>query len=288
MSWKLWIAACAIVWMGGCKMMDQPKTDQPTGPVYMRPHGEIRVTPEDDPTRRDHDKPDPTGDAVRNKSLATLRQAGFKPAAALPTAAHRAAVPGRPRTTAEIAQRLLALAAVVDWVIAPADELSSDDIDAFIPKGKLRSALAPEERAILALSRDDAAKQHSDTIGWRMENMWPPAWALGFTQLPSPEDKQVGPEVMRPLFFDFLPNLKSDPAAWIQGAKLRSESELVELEDLFYCAHNAVRSAQLGNASTVPDGFHPVMHGGAVHERRHSLTWILSPGVAWDDTDSST
>lgn len=30
------------------------------------------------------------------------------------------------------------------------------------------------------------------------------------------------------------------------------------------------------------------MDGGAIHERRHSLTWILSPGIDWDDTDMST
>jgi hypothetical protein len=34
--------------------------------------------------------------------------------------------------------------------------------------------------------------------------------------------------------------------------------------------------------------FHPVFDGGVVHERRHALTWALSPGVSWDETDLST
>ena len=59
------------------------------------------------------------------------------------------------------------------------------------------------------------------------------------------------------------------------------------MEDLFYCAHDAVRSAQLGGA-TVPIGFHPIDDGGGIHERRHALTWALSPGTDWDDTDLST
>jgi hypothetical protein len=59
------------------------------------------------------------------------------------------------------------------------------------------------------------------------------------------------------------------------------------VEYRFYCAHNAVRSARPGGR-TVPDGFHPVMHGGAVHERRHSLSWCVAAGVTWDDTDLST
>ena len=50
------------------------------------------------------------------------------------------------------------------------------------------------------------------------------------------------------------------------------------------CAHNAVRSAQLGS-NTVPNGFDPLTDGGAIHERRHSLTWALSPGTSWDETD---
>ncbi|MDX2015500.1 MAG: DUF4272 domain-containing protein [Myxococcaceae bacterium] len=75
--------------------------------------------------------------------------------------------------------------------------------------------------------------------------------------------------------------------AWIHHAAARPLSDLIQLEDLFYCAHNDVRSAQLGYA-TVPAAFHPVFDGGVVHERRHALTWALSPGVPWDETDLST
>ena len=37
----------------------------------------------------------------------------------------------------------------------------------------------------------------------------------------------------------------------------------MELEDVFYCAHNAVRSAQTGSTTSVPKDFHPVRDGGA-------------------------
>lgn len=43
-----------------------------------------------------------------------------------------------------------------------------------------------------------------------------------------------------------------------------------------------------GMTNVVPQGFHPVADGGTIHERRHSLTSVLSPGVAWEDTDLST
>ncbi len=31
-----------------------------------------------------------------------------------------------------------------------------------------------------------------------------------------------------------------------------------------------------------------VGEGGVVHEHRHALTWVLSPGTLWEDTDLST
>jgi hypothetical protein len=85
--------------------------------------------------------------------------------------------------------------------------------------------------------------------------------------------------------FAFAAELAAPDAA-IAGAP--AERKVQQLEDLFYCVHNAVRSAQLGHADRVPEGFHPVRDGGCIHERRHALTWTLSPGVDWDDTDLST
>lgn len=62
---------------------------------------------------------------------------------------------------------------------------------------------------------------------------------------------------------------------------------VLKKEDLFYCLHNAVRSAQLGR-KTVPLNFDPIMNGGVIHERRHSLTWMVSKDIDWDETDLST
>ena len=121
-----------------------------------------------------------------------------------------------------------------------------------------------------------------------MENMWPLAWALGFELAPTPSHGMVGGEVMGPLFREFLPDMKGDLTSFVGKLQMRTREAVVELEDEFYCAHNAVRSAQQGDTSAVPEGFHPVSEGGVVHERRHSLTWILSPTIDWEITDLST
>jgi hypothetical protein len=60
------------------------------------------------------------------------------------------------------------------------------------------------------------------------------------------------------------------------------------MEDLFYCAYSAVRSAVYGGAASVPERFDPMVNGLVIQERRHALTWMVSPGVAWQETDRST
>ncbi|MBX3275809.1 MAG: DUF4272 domain-containing protein [Sandaracinaceae bacterium] len=150
----------------------------------------------------------------------------------------------------------------------------------------MRSALTVEEQALLDLPREEAAA-HRGVIGWSLENLWPLAWALGFEPEPTVDGPMIGEPIIRALFFEFLPGLDATVADLLAKAKPRSLEEVARREDLFYCAHDAVRSAQLGE-DTVPEGFDPRADGGVVHERRHALTWMLSAGVGWDDTDLGT
>ncbi len=121
-------------------------------------------------------------------------------------------------------------------------------------------------------------------IGWRLENMWPLAWVLGSEPAPPPGG-MITNEVIAALVIDMLELLDTDVALLKEA--VRPRAEIVAAEDLFYCAHNAARSAQTGGA-TVSDGFHPVVGGGVMHERRMSLTWCISARFDWDDTDLST
>ncbi len=107
---------------------------------------------------------------------------------------------------------------------------------------------------------------------------------LGFEEEPPVDQGMIREETIRALF-DFVPSFDQTLDDWLAGCTLRPDAEVDALEDLFYCAHDAVRSAQLGG-DTVPPGFHPIADGGVLHERGHASTWALSPGVAWDDTSA--
>ncbi len=224
-----------------------------------------------------------TAEQLRETTFADLNALGFRPATSLPNPDTTQQL----RPAAEIAARLMALDALFTWVAFPEEVAKTDRLTAYIDRNGLRDWLADQESPMVALPRAKARKKHGDTIGWRLENMWALAWVLGFDPEPDLAAAQVGESVTRPLIYEFLPGLGAAVADLLEKTRIRPTADVIALEYRFYCAHNAVRNAQLGRDG-VPPGFHPVVHGGAVHERRHSLTWCLSPGTVWDDTDLST
>lgn len=268
----------------GCENNDDVTDFQPVKPAY-----EFSIeSPEDDPTTKNHNAPDPQGDAIRKQSIAILARAGFHPAESLPTLGHRRAVVGKLRPHREITLRLMALNALFTYASAPEAAVKTDRINAYVQRNQLRKHLTTEELAILNLPRGEAIEKHIDAIGWKLENMWSLAWMLGFDPAPSATTGMLEAEITEAIIMNFLPGLDTSVDDLLQKAKPRSELEVLTTEDLFYSAHNAVRSAQTGSKTSVPAGFHPVRDGGAIHERRHSLSWAISPEVKWNDADLST
>jgi Domain of unknown function (DUF4272) len=229
--------------------------------------------------------------ALRQANLAFLNENGFRPATwlpLLPTAGQTAepdGLGGVLRPTREIVHRYMALFGVFAWGAAPPE--MADAITEFMASNDLPSAMAKDDRPIMQLPKNDAMEQYQDTVGWRLENMWSLAWILGFIETPSAISGQLSNEISGQIVAQFLPDLETTIDQLLQESLVRSPEEVVRQNDLFYCAHNAVRSAQMGE-KTVPPEFDPIGAGGAIHERRHSLKWALSPGVDWDDIELDT
>lgn len=216
---------------------------------------------------------------LRRKNLLICHDAGFKPSSSLPTELGRAL-----RPTIEIANRLHAIKALVLWLMVPQDNLPSEKILNFIDNNNLKDWMTEDEHTILSLVRDD--EQARNSIGWKFENAWPLAWYFGYVE-PDVNGQMMTGEQMQEILMKHTCSLEDELEGWIKNKETVSVEKLKEKEDLFYCLHNAVRSAQLGS-DTVPAGFDPMGNGGVIHERRHSLTWILSKGTSWEDTDLST
>jgi hypothetical protein len=219
-------------------------------------------------------------DSLRKQSMAALKRAGFRAAASLPLLRENAGL----RPLEEIARRLMALKALFYWVSQL--QVEEKKLRDYAAQNELVPWMTLEERKIWKSERARANEAHCGTIGWRLENMWPLAWILGFSAEPPFDGKMIEGETIDALF-KFLQGLSTSVKEQLSRGTPRSERDVMAMEDLFYCAHNAARSAQLGE-NTVPPGFDPVASGGVIHERRHALTWATSPGEPWDDTDLST
>lgn len=216
---------------------------------------------------------------LRLKNLSICLNAGFKPAVFLPIKFDK-----EPRPLFEIAQRLNAIKALVLWLMVSQKKLGSDKIIDFIHKNNLENFMDKKEKEILNTPRDD--EQARNFIGWKFENAWSLAWYFGYKKPDIMGEVMFGYQ-MQEILANFSCPLNKNVREWAEERVTISREELIKMEDLFYCLHNAVRRAQLGG-DTVPNGFNPIENGKIIHERRHSLTWMLSKSVVWEKTNLST
>ncbi|MBU6414356.1 MAG: DUF4272 domain-containing protein [Planctomycetes bacterium] len=234
-----------------------------------------------------------TPSTIRSHSLAALRAAGFQCAASLPHGERHPTL----RPASEIAARFAALRVLFLFVAAPESHFPESSLRPSID-GTLKPHFTPEELEIISLPRVDAAAQHNANIGWKRENMVALAWVLNRLATLPFDGSMLKPELIRPLITQTIP-ADAPLESWLAIASTRTLEEIIQMEDAFYCLHNAARCAQFPAKPSwknifskpfkpVPAGFDPIVNGGVIHERRHALTWALSPGTAWDDTDLST
>ena len=222
---------------------------------------------------------------LRLQTSSYLATHGFRAAGWLPLSEESFML--RPRD--EIVARAMALNVVFLWCAAPEDVAAKAAFWPYIERNALQPFLTTEDRGIIACDRADAQQQFNHLIGWRLENLWALCWIGGFDPEPAITAGMIPEPTIHALLGDFLGYLERDRDELLSRWRSRDEGEVIALEDRFYAAHNAVRSAQLDAAAgTVPDGFDPVADGGCIHERRHALTWSVSPATAWDETDLST
>lgn len=162
------------------------------------------------------------------------------------------------RPVREIVERLHVLGVLHAWVCMPS--ASTERIR--IAGDALAHAMTLGEAAIYHRERSVAQATYAAAILWRLESLWPLAWTLGFDPAPALDGRHID-EVM-------IGKITRDAPR-----KPRPIDEIIALEDRFSCLLAAVQLAQLGGENTLPAGFHPVVNGGVIHERRNALVWAL-------------
>lgn len=224
---------------------------------------------------------------IRQRASELASGAGYEWSPSLPFVE-----PGRRmRSGEEIAGRVVALFYVFDHLFGR--KRASADIRREVDRAGLVRFLTEIEQRALSLEREVADDELDKDLGWHLEYLWPLAWILGWEPAPSLDGAMIGEETMQIhdlVFGDLEPSRPDQVLDRLIARSVRCADEVAVMEDAFYLAHNASRNAIYNGAhDSIPEGIeNPIICCGVIQERRHALTWSLSPGEMWDETDLST
>ncbi len=179
------------------------------------------------------------------------------------------------RTAEQVAQRLLALFAVV-WRADEREDVAVEGI-AWAEQNDVIALLSPAEALYLGQAQRPA---HQDLVNfsWRAEAIVPLAWALGgMPELP--------PSCQRADIWaiPLVQVAKAAPADFVANACLRSLDEVADEEHRLQDEHWHVHDAQLRGRPTPAH-----LDAGVVTERRYALSWMVGYGESWDDVPVNT
>jgi hypothetical protein len=221
---------------------------------------------------------------LRKANLSALRKNRFDPSPRLPFPSQRHEGKLQLRPVAEILARLMSFRVLLMWTLYPEDVIAGDRLQSYVRENHLVACLTSLEKTILQTKREEAKEIHREYVTWKFENMWSLAWVLGAEPAPTP-----GREMTKAMLDGILALLPGDDVAELVGIfqpHLRSADEVAGLEDLFYCAMNAItRKTELGRKS-LPKWFDIDIDGMRVLERYYALSWSLSPAKKWEKVDT--
>jgi hypothetical protein len=129
------------------------------------------------------------------------------------------------------------------------------------------------------MATDEPDEAELPRFTWRYEALAALLWALGrLDSLPFPDTICDVPLVAKNV-------LGTKPETWLATARLRPGAEILDILDVTYRLHWAVRQAVHIDHTAIPAGLDP----GVVAERHHALNWLVSLGDAdWDEVDTPT
>jgi hypothetical protein len=179
----------------------------------------------------------------------------------------------RIREPQDVARRAVILYALV----AVADGEDRERTVAWLRDDGLWNAVSPSEREFFL--NDNPAEQEIINALWRSEALWTLLWSLGEVEILSLPTGYCDIVHVR----EVMPKLGVSSREFIETARLRSTSEILDETDRIYRIHWAVRDAQLNN-QPVPAGLNP----DVVVERHYALNWLTWYADEWDDISTDT
>lgn len=177
------------------------------------------------------------------------------------------------RTAMEIAERILILT-YLNYISEVPDK--RDEVIDFLKTNSLWEKVSPEEKGLFQKKVWD--RKEKINISWRSEAIWLLLWSINKVEkieLPT-EQVEIAEIVSR------LPDFLSDPKEFIETAIIRTKSELLDISDLIYRLHWAVRHTELNNLETLN------VDSGVIEERHYAINWVTYYAEEWDEITTDT
>ena len=206
----------------------------------------------------------------KQRSIERLKKGGVPVSEHLPVIEDSTGA--KKRTTEEIAHR--AIAVIIAAV--KGEGLDQATVDALVKKHGAEKFFSPEEARFIK----DPKPTQQDRIkfSWRYECAWVLLWSLGYVDtLAKPESICDVPKLV-----GFLRDRGT--AQFIQDAKLRPFSEILDQADLIYRYHWATTDARIKKQPAPAE-----LEGGVVQERHYALNWLIGyMDQEWDEVSTDT
>ena len=177
------------------------------------------------------------------------------------------------RTAMEIAERILILTYLI-YISDVPDE--RDRVIDFLKTNSLWEKVSPEGKVLF--QKEVLNRKEKINISWRSEAIWLLLWAINKVdkiELPT-EQVETSEIVSR------LPDFLSNPKEFTENATIRATSELLDISDLTYRLHWAVRNTELNNLETLS------INSSVIVERHYAINWVTYYAEEWDEITTDT
>jgi len=177
------------------------------------------------------------------------------------------------RTAMEIAERILILT-YLNYISEVPEE--RDSVNDFLKKNSLWDKVSPEEKVLF--QKVVLSRQEKINISWRSEAIWLLLWAINKVdklEIPT-EQVEIAEIVSR------LPDFLSNPTEFTENVTIRPTSELLDISDLTYRLHWAVRNTELNNLKTLN------LNSSVIVERHYAINWVTYYAEEWDEITTDT
>jgi hypothetical protein len=177
------------------------------------------------------------------------------------------------RSAQDIVKRILVLTYLCYISNVEEDRL---EIIEYLKKEDLWNSVTNDEQRLFLKKK--LTEKDRINISWRSEGVWLLLYTINKVEkLELPQQ-----EIEMNSIFDKIPDFMTDTKEFIKLATIRPVAEILDLSDLIYRIHWALRNVELNNPPPID------VNSSIVFERHYAINWVIDSSISWDNITTDT